>query len=157
MHRDPGGCLLRRWNAENIQAKIVAHDAGQQSGIRAIAILRMLITGILRGLDGWPRRCPKRVHSSLFVEDFGDVTAFLQHGDTQFFVFEYGGPPTAVCCFSHGRSHYAMSEGSTYAPTKCLDRDQPWLCRAHRRRLAHRWRQPAADRLAEGRKNPQQG
>jgi hypothetical protein len=69
----------------------VAHDAGQQTGVRAGAELVMLDWVVARGFNRLPVRDPERVDAALLVEDLCDVTASGEDGHAQGFVLDaYG-------------------------------------------------------------------
>ena len=68
----------------------MTHDARQELGIGAGPEVAMLIVREFGRLHGRPVRNPERTDTSPLIKDLGDVTALLEDGYTQNFVFDNG-------------------------------------------------------------------
>ena len=88
--------------AEDVEAQVVPHDAGEQAGIGAVAVDRVIVRIVGGGLDRGPRRHPERVHAGFLVEHFGDVAAALEDGDPDGVILERRGAAAVVTDVSHG-------------------------------------------------------
>jgi hypothetical protein len=82
--------FFRRRTAEDIEAEVVSQDAREQPRIHAGAvdltpILRTVVSGRFNRRP-WGR--PQRVDAALFVEDLGEVAAFVDDGDAQLIVLD---------------------------------------------------------------------
>ena len=95
-----GGGLFGRRTAEKIETQIVAHDAGEQFGLRPLAIRG---AGRVEGrwLDRRPGGNPQRIYAGLLIEDLGDMPAFLQDRHAQMFVLDLRGAAAPVIEFRH--------------------------------------------------------
>src|SRR5580693_6055435 len=66
--------------------------------------------------NGRPWRNPERVHSSGFVEDLGDVSAFMRDGDAQAIVLDQRRAPAAETGFGHKNQAYYPTPGPLARP-----------------------------------------
>ena len=107
MHRHAGGGLFRRGSAENVQAQVVAHDAGEQRRLGRVAVFRVGRAIVSGRLDRRPPRRPQRIHLRVLVEDLGDVAAFLEQRDAQVAVFDHDRAASAVDSPRQHRRYYA--------------------------------------------------
>jgi sugar lactone lactonase YvrE len=101
-----GGSFFLGWLAENIEAEVMAHDAGQQFAFGIVAVLRVASAVVGRRLDGRPGRNPKRIHPGGFVEDLGNVSTFMKDRDEQVLVLDGRGAAAAEACFGHENQAY---------------------------------------------------
>src|SRR5579862_6210414 len=88
--------FLRRWSSENIQTEIVAHDAGEQTGVHASPVFRMFVRIVGRRLERWPGWSPEWIDAGFLVQNLRDVTAFPQDGHTQIAVLNRHGLAATV-------------------------------------------------------------
>ena len=88
MYDQPSTRLFFRRGSKQIKAQIVPHDARQQLAFCIIAVFGILLRRVLTYIDGGPRRLPKRIHTSLLVQDFGDVTALYRDCNSYLIVFD---------------------------------------------------------------------
>ena len=98
MHRQPGGGLRVRRPSENVQAQVVAHDAGEERRVYSAAVLRVHGVLVGRRLDRGPRRRPQRADARRLVQDLGDVTTLPEDRHAQGIVFEPRGAAAAIEC-----------------------------------------------------------
>ena len=96
VHRHAGGGLFRRGSAENVEAQVVAHDAGEQRRLDGVAVRRMRCAIVGGGFDRRPLRRPQRIHLCLLVENLGDVAAFLEQRHAEIRVLDDHRAPAPV-------------------------------------------------------------
>ena len=97
MHGQARGRLFNRRPAEDVEADVMTHDAGEQDGLGAGAVRVAVERRIVGGrLDRRPRRGPERIDPGLLVEHLGDVSAFREHGDTDALVLDRGGTAPVI-------------------------------------------------------------
>src|SRR6185295_18582491 len=83
----PGRSLFFRWATEDIHAKVVAHEAGQQFALGVAPVFGMFRRVVRRGLERGPGRGPERIDPRRFMKQLGDVTTLSQNRQAERFVF----------------------------------------------------------------------
>ena len=83
VHGHAGCGLLRRRRAEDVEAQVVSHDAGEQRRIDVGAVGGMLRPIVGPVVDRRPGRRPERIDALALVEDFRDVATLGEDGHAQ--------------------------------------------------------------------------
>src|SRR5579871_2848000 len=78
MNRESGGGFLHGRSAEQVEAKIVAHDAGAKFGVVAGSVQDGLLLLELGWFHRRPVWNPQRTDAGTLVEDFGDVASMME-------------------------------------------------------------------------------